>query len=130
MIEGLHIEAISRLPADEPLVMANLMKFRERSLDGDGSGWDAYVRYSRMANRLIKERGGRIVWAGELLGTTLGPEVHGQWDYVALVSYPAPEAFLDMMTSDAYAAADVHRTNGCEAHLIMAVHERFNGFAD
>lgn len=129
MVEALHLETIRALPADEPVVMANLMKFRERSLDGDGSGWDAYVRYSRMANALIKERSGRIVWAGEIRGTTLGPQVHGQWDYLALVTYPGAAAFLDMMTSSAYQEADVHRTNGCEEHMIMAVNETFNGLA-
>ena len=29
-----------------PVVMLNLMRFREKSLDGNGSGWDAYLRYS------------------------------------------------------------------------------------
>ena len=128
MIEDLHLKTIKNLPADEPVLMVNLMKFRDRSLDGDGSGWDAYVRYSQMANKLIKERSGRIVWAAEIRGTTLGPEVHGQWDYLALVSYPGPAVFLDMMTSDAYKEADVHRTNGCESHMIMAANESFNGF--
>ncbi len=129
MIEDLHIATINALPADQPVIMLNLMKFREHSLDGDGSGWDAYLRYSRMANKLIRERSGRIVWAGEVNGATLGPEAHGQWDYSALVSYPSPAAFLDMMESDDYLEANVHRDNGCESHLIMAINETFNGLA-
>ncbi len=129
MIEDLHVDTITALPQDEPVVMLNLMKFRGESLDGDGSGWDAYVRYSKMANKLIRERSGRIVWAGEVNGATLGPEIHGQWDYTALVSYPTPAAFLDMMQSDDYQLANVHRDNGCEAHLIMAVSETFNGLS-
>lgn len=127
MIEDLHVDTIAALPQDEPVIMLNLMKFRTESLDGDGSGWDAYLRYSRMANKLIQERSGRIVWAGEVGGTTLGPDVHGQWDFTALVSYPSPGAFLDMMQSAEYQLANVHRSNGCEAHLIMAVNETFNG---
>ncbi|MDG2113929.1 MAG: DUF1330 domain-containing protein [Actinomycetota bacterium] len=129
MIEDLHLPTIAALSQDQPLVMLNLMKFRTDSLDGDGSGWDAYLRYSRMANKLIRERSGRIIWAGEVNGATLGPEVHGQWDYMALVSYPTPAAFLDMMQSDDYLNANVHRENGCEAHLIMAVNETYNGLA-
>lgn len=129
MIEELHAETVAALPQGEPVIMLNLMKFRPESLDGDGSGWDAYVRYSQMANRLIKERSGRIVWAGEVNGAALGPEAHGEWDYTALVFYPSPAAFLDMMESDDYAEANVHRENGCESHLIMAVEETFNGMA-
>lgn len=129
MIEDLHLDTIAALPQDQPVVMVNLMKFRADSLDGDGSGWDAYLRYSKMANQLIRERSGRIFWAGELNGSTLGPEAHGEWDYCALVSYPTPGAFLDMMQSDDYALANVHRDNGCEAHLIMAADETYNGLA-
>lgn len=127
MIEDLHVETIESLPADQPVIMLNLMKFRPKSLDGDGTGWDAYLRYSKMANKLIRQRGGRIVWAGEALGTTLGPVAHGDWDYTALVFYPEPAAFLDMMQSDDYAVANVHRDNGCEAHLIMGNTETYNG---
>lgn len=129
MIEELHTETIAGLPQDQPLVMLNLMKFRAESLDGDGSGWDAYVRYSKMANKLIKDRSGRIIWAGEVMGATLGPAVHGDWDYSALVSYPTAGDFLEMVQSDAYAEANVHRDNGCAAHLIMAINETFNGLA-
>ena len=129
MIEDLHVETIASLPADQPVIMLNLMKFRPESLDGDGTGWDAYVRYSKMANSLIRERDGRIIWAGETLGTTLGSVTHGAWDYTALVFYPNPAAFLDMMQSDDYALANVHRDNGCEAHLIMANTETYNGLA-
>ena len=129
MMEDLHVPTIEALPADQPVVMLNLMRFRDQSLDGDGTGWDAYVRYSRMANKLIKERGGRIEWAGEVGGTTFGPTAHGQWDYCALVRYPGPAAFLDMMQSEDYQRANIHRENGCIAHLILAINETFNGLA-
>ena len=48
-VEHLNIEALSALPDDAPVAMLNLMRFRERSLDGNGSGWDAYLRYSALA---------------------------------------------------------------------------------
>ncbi len=126
-MEDLHSSTIDALASDQPVVMLNLMRFRERSLDGDGTGWDAYLRYSKMANKLIREQLGRIVWAGQVTGVTFGPEVHGDWHFCALVQYPSSAAFRSMMQSDAYAEANVHRQNGCEAHLIMAVDETFNG---
>ena len=42
--EILNVEELQGLDVDEPVVMLNLMKFREKSLDGHGSGWDAYQR--------------------------------------------------------------------------------------
>ena len=45
-VDLLNIEGLKALELDVPVVMLNLMRFHERSLDGDGSGWDAYLRYS------------------------------------------------------------------------------------
>ncbi len=129
MIEDLHQSAVEALAHDRPVTMLNLMKFRPNSLDGDGSGWDAYLRYSQLAIREIKSRGGSIIWAGDVKGVALGPQTMGGWDYAALVYYPAPSAFLDMMTSQAYSVANEHRTNGCEQHLILATDASFSKLA-
>jgi hypothetical protein len=99
-IDDLNLEALAALPDDAPVVMLNLMRFRDRSLDGNGSGWDAYLRYSALAiNR---------------------------WDYAALVRYPSRRAFIDMMTSPEYAQANVERVNGCAAHTIIAIRETYS----
>ena len=130
MIDTLHPSVVEALSNDAPIVMLNLMKFRADSLDGDGSGWDAYLRYSHLAIREIKLRGGSILWTGEIEGTALGPVEHGDWDYAALVYYPTPAAFLDMMTSAAYGVANVHRENGCSDHLIVATRQTYAKLSD
>ncbi len=130
MIDSLHPSVVEALANDAPIVMLNLMKFRAQSLDGNGSGWDAYLRYSRLAIREIKSRGGRIIWTGTIAGIALGPVEHGDWDYAALVYYPAPAAFLDMMTCDAYGVANVHRENGCRDHLILATRQTYAKLSD
>jgi uncharacterized protein (DUF1330 family) len=103
-----------------PVVMLNLMRFRQRSADGDGSGWDAYLRYSRGVMPLIKARGGTIVWAGNATGVAIGAAADGV-DYVALVQYPSRRDFVEMMRSADYAAVNRHRLNGCARHVILAV---------
>ena len=45
-VDLLNVKGLSELDQEAPVVMVNLMRFRARSLDGDGSGWDAYLRYS------------------------------------------------------------------------------------
>ena len=55
-----------------PVVMVNLMRFHERSLDGDGSGWDAYLRYSALTVPMIKARGGTLLWTGDAKAVALG----------------------------------------------------------
>jgi hypothetical protein len=71
-IGRLNLDEVRRLPDVGPVTMLNLMRFRERSLDGNGSGWDAYLRYSALAIKLIKARGGTIAWTGQAEGVVLG----------------------------------------------------------
>ena len=123
--EPLQVEALRALDPAAPLTMLNLMKVRARSLDADGTGWDAYLRYSAHTAPLVKAAGGSIVWAGDVKTVALGALAEGDWDYVALVWYPRPAAFLDMLTSAAYAAGNVHRENGTERHLILALHASY-----
>ena len=128
MIDHLNEQALKALPDEGPVTMLNLMRFRERSLDGNGRGWDAYLRYSALTIKLIKGRGGTIIWTGNAEAVALGVPDQHRWDYVALVRYPSRAAFLDMMQSAEYAAANVERENGCADHAIIAVSETYRKF--
>lgn len=112
-----------------PVVMVNLMRFRERSLDGDATGWDAYLRYSALTVPMIKARGGTLLWTGDAKAVALGmPDAH-RWDYLALVYYPSVAAFTEMMTSPDYEIrCDPHRTNGCAEHVIICTSEAYSKF--
>ena len=123
-----QIETLRTLPDAKPVVMANLCKYRDLSSDGDGTGRDAYLRYSRGVISLLKERGGKILWAGNVETVALGLEKDGDWDFIVLVQYPTRDAFIDMMTSTAYAECNIHRLNGLERHTIIAVDEQFNRY--
>jgi len=128
-VDLLNVKGLQALDPQAPVVMVNLMRFRERSLDGDGSGWDAYLRYSALTVPMIKARGGTLLWTGEAKTVALGPHAGNDWDFVALVHYPTVAAFLDMMTSEAYEReADPHRVNGCAEHVIVATSEAYSKF--
>ena len=126
MIDHLNETALNALPDNGAVVMLNLMRFRERSLDGNGSGWDAYLRYSALAIKSIKAHGGTITWTGMAEAVALGQAEQHRWDYVALVRYPSRAAFIAMMTSSDYARANLERENGCAAHTILAIRETYN----
>jgi uncharacterized protein (DUF1330 family) len=128
-VDLLNIEGLATLAPQEPVVMVNLMRFRERSLDGDGSGWDAYLRYSALTVPMIKGRGGTLLWTGNASTVALGRPDGNQWDYLALVYYPTVTAFIDMMTSADYETlCDPHRRNGCAEHVIIATKEAYSKF--
>jgi uncharacterized protein (DUF1330 family) len=125
----LNEEFVRTLPDDGPVVMVNLVRFRERSLDDRGSGWDAYSRYSQADIPLLKKVGGTILWAGHVEGAALGNLREGEhWDWVVLAQYPSPAAFLSMMTSPEYALANIDRENGVEDHVILAANQTYSKF--
>ena len=82
-VDLLNVRGLKELEHQGPIVMVNLMRFRERSLDGDGSGWDAYLRYSALTVPMIKARGGTLLWTGDAKAVALGPQDGNQWDYGA-----------------------------------------------
>jgi uncharacterized protein (DUF1330 family) len=128
-VDLLNVKGLKELDHQGPVVMVNLMRFRERSLDGDGSGWDAYLRYSALTVPMIKARGGTLLWTGDAKAVALGRQAGNQWDYLALVYYPTVAAFIDMMTSADYEdLCDPHRRNGCAEHVIIATAEAYSKF--
>ena len=128
-VDLLNVRGLEALDRQAPVVMVNLMRFRERSLDGDGSGWDAYLRYSALTVPMIKARGGTLLWTGDAKAVALGEETGNHWDYLALVNYPTVATFIEMMTSEDYETrCDPHRTNGCAEHVIIATKEAYSKF--
>lgn len=118
-----NIEQLQQSTDDGPVTMLNLVKYRDRSLAGDGSGRQAYERYARKAQGYVESRGGRVLWAGVVgeaaLQDGLGDH-EVDWDWALLVYYPNRAAFIDMVTSPDYLAANEHRRNGVAKHAILA----------
>jgi len=128
-VDLLNVRGLEALDHRGPVVMVNLMRFHARSLDGDGSGWDAYLRYSALTVPMIKARGGTLLWTGDAKTVALGEPDGHQWDYLALVYYPSVADFIDMMTSAEYETrCDLHRRNGCAEHVIVATAEAYSKF--
>jgi hypothetical protein len=90
---------VRSLPDNGPVVMVNLLRFKRASADGDGSGWDAYSRYSKAIPPLLMGVRGTILWAGSVEGAAYGDPKAEHWEFVVLVRYPSRKAFLKMVTS-------------------------------
>ena len=100
-----ELEALKNHPDTEgPVYMVNLLKYREKSLDGNGSGRDAYYRYGAVAQPLLESLGAVVIWMGSV-------------EHLALNR----DTFIEMVTSEEYLAANEHRENGTEKHLIFAL---------
>ncbi|MGP1676285.1 MAG: DUF1330 domain-containing protein [Burkholderiales bacterium] len=116
----INAQLIASLPDSGPVVMVNMLRLRDRA---------AYKRYSELAMPLIKARGGTVLWAGNGEAVAFGDAHADRWDYVVLVRYPSRAAFLDMMRSPEYAAANHHREQAVEKHVILACAETYSKMA-
>ena len=117
-----NLEQLEKSDDDGPVTMLNLVKYRERAADGDGTGREAYQRYTQKAGEYVKARGGRVLWAGVVAEAALQDGLTDDevdWDWALLVYYPNRAAFLDMVTSPEYLAANEHRTSGVAKHAIL-----------
>lgn len=113
MSEVPDLEALLRLPADQPVVMVNLMKFHP------GEGRDHYARYVAAATRICSGSGGPrlatpVTWARRPGGGAVW------WDAVLLVEYPTPQAFVDMVSDPGYRDAHRLRNAALERHELIA----------
>jgi uncharacterized protein (DUF1330 family) len=125
-LKELNETLIQELPDTGPVVMVNLVRFLQKARDGEGSGWDAYLRYSRLFMPLLKACGGTILWSGNAEGLAYGALNGPGWDYVVLVQYPSRAAFLETVTSADYERANVHRENGLADHVIISTSETYS----
>lgn len=123
---GSFSAVLKQLPQDQPVVMLNLLAFREQADYGNSppsdctpcSGHEAYQRYSRDALRHVQACGGEVVFMGAAQLPLVAPEDE-RWDEVLLVRYPSIKAFVGMVMNPEYQAITHHRSAALrEARLI------------
>jgi uncharacterized protein (DUF1330 family) len=112
-----------KAPAEGPLLMLNLLKFKDRARYADGraselTGEHAYRLYGEGVSRLLAAMGGRVVFMGPCNALLIG-DGELAWDAAAIVEYPSLAAFRDMTQSEAYAQIHVHREAGLAHQLLV-----------
>jgi len=118
-----QIQALFTKAPEGPLVMLNLLKFKEKAvyLDGrqtDISGAEAYGIYSAEMKKLIEADGGRFVFSAPLNMLVIG-EGELEWDVVGIVEYTSLESFQRITTSPKYQEISMHRTAGLAQQLLI-----------
>ena len=98
-----NLQAFANLPADQPVVMINLLKFN------DTGGADSYRRYSIEVVPHLQRVGGRVVYSGGNPWSIIGDDERPWWDAILVVEYPSPQAFVDMVTDPGYQESHHHR---------------------
>jgi uncharacterized protein (DUF1330 family) len=118
---------MAKVPAGVPVVMLNLLRFRERAvyppeLDlAPCSGRDAYAAYAKNASTHLANVGAKVIWKAQAKHSFIAP-VGEEWDEIMLVAYPSRDAFMTMLKSPDYQAITMHRTAAlADARLLVTV---------
>ncbi len=121
------VAALAGGEADGPVVMLNLNHYRERAeyegevpsgASSDVSGHEAYIRYGVVAEAVLAQLGGRILWHTQSRQTVIGDETD-RYDEVIAVWYPSVAAFAALATDPEVMAARVHRVAGLQRAALI-----------
>ncbi|MBT8085858.1 MAG: DUF1330 domain-containing protein [Woeseia sp.] len=106
-----QFDAFKELPRDRPIMMLNLVRFRDKAVYEDGretTGAAAYATYGKESTPIFQRVGGEIIWRGKPEATLIGPQDE-RWDVMFIARYPTAAAFLEMVTDPDYREAVKHR---------------------
>ena len=69
-----QLEELMSGPADTPVVMVNLLRFKERAgaPGEDISGAESYQRYAERMRKIVEGVGGRFIWSGRVDSQVIG----------------------------------------------------------
>lgn len=123
-----QVRALRDRGREGPVVMLNLLKFREQACYPAGSGEpamtgaEAYARYEHAFTVTVGDISrAETLYRGPceqvFIGMACTPET--DWDAVLLVRYPSRQHFLAMMAAPAYREALVHRYAGLARTVLI-----------
>ncbi len=95
-----QFEELMKGPQDTPVVMVNLLKFKDQADGGNEgmTGVESYMKYGENMRKFVESKGGRFIWSGRVDSMVLG-ESDVDFDVIALVEYPNRKAFVEIATS-------------------------------
>jgi uncharacterized protein (DUF1330 family) len=116
-----QIQTLQAGPADTPVVMVNLLRFKRDADAPDAglSGEAAFRRYGDAMTAYIATKGARVIWVGRVDSQVIGAGGE-RFHMVAVVEYPSRRAFLEIATDPTVEAMAVHRTAGLEGQWLLA----------
>jgi uncharacterized protein (DUF1330 family) len=122
--EPSQIEELMKGPGDSPVVMVNLLSFKDRADGGNEgmSGDSSYHLYAKKMREFVESKGGRFIWFGRVDSMVIG-ESDADFDVIGLVEYPNRKAFLEIATSAHVREIGKDRADGLAGQWLIATTE-------
>lgn len=95
-------EELMLLPADKPLTMMNLLKFKDFVSETGMSGEASYDEYLIAAAPFLGKANAKFIFVGKPKSMLIGPDYEELWDKMVLVRYPSINCFFGMINLEGY----------------------------
>jgi len=116
-----QIEELLEGPAEGPVVMVNLLRFKKEA-DAPDEGLtseEAYGRYGARMVQWVTSQGARLIWSGRVDSMVIG-DTDEYFHAIALMEYPSRAEFLRIVGDPRVAEFSVHRTAGLDMQWLIA----------
>ena len=114
-----QMEKVMGYPKNTPLVMLNIIKFKEKTGNGNETGKEAYARYFKNAKPFIAQSNAKLIWKGAVAATVIG-DAKKEPDMIILVEYPSVDHFIRMISNPEYQKIANDRTIALEYGGLIA----------
>lgn len=127
--------ALATLPANKPVYMLNLLKYRDAALYENPTetqkkltGREAYKIYGKNTAKCIEKVGGKVVFYGKPALLYIGNDGDFPYDDVIIVEYPSKDAFMEMQRMPEFQSGMKDRQAGLDYQLLVGcLAEDFRG---
>lgn len=121
-----QIQELLEGPAEGPVVMVNLLRFKkEADAPDEGlTGEQAYGRYGAQMVQWVTSQGARLIWSGRVDSMVIG-DTDEYFHAIALMEYPSRAEFLRIIGDPRVAEYSVHRTAGLDMQWLIATTTTF-----
>ena len=118
-----QFQALFEKAPSGPLIMLNLLKFKDKAEYTDGreidiSGLEAYAIYGSFMKKRLEADGGRFIFSANTHLLVIG-DGDLEWDAVGIVEYASLKSFKEIVFSPEYEKASLHREAGLEHQLLI-----------
>lgn len=120
-----QIQAFLDGPQDQPVVMLNLLSFKDRAdgVDAGLSGREAVMQYSRAMKEFVERHGGTFVLAADIDSQVIG-EGGEHFQFVGIMRYPSRQAYLALAGDpEVQRTIGQHREAGLASQWLFAMTE-------
>ncbi len=120
------LQAIKKLPPDDPIIVLSLLRFRHDLADGRSDA--AWRDYQNGIGPVITEYGAKRVTHGVVALDLVGPK--GQWDVVGALWYPNPKVLWRFMSDERVIDLVKIRRKAADDVTMLILTDQTNAFAD